>query len=55
MKRSSAKKGLRNANCIIVKAVAMNGESEENVRVAIKEAIREARGSPNPVAKEWWD
>ena len=54
MKQSDAKIEIEKASRAISEVAAQNGESEENVRAAIEEAIRVGMSDPDPAVQARW-
>lgn len=54
MKQSEVKKDIGKASRAIAEVAAQNGESEENVRAAIEEAIRVGMSDPDPAVQARW-
>ena len=54
MKQSDAKFDIKKASRAISDIAAQNGESEENVRAAIEDAIRVGMSNPDPAVQARW-
>ena len=54
MKQSDAKIKIEKASHAITEVATQNGESEENVRAAIEEAIRVGMSDPDPAVQARW-
>ena len=54
MKQSDAKIKIEKASHAIAEVATQNGESEENVRAAIEEAIRVGMRDPDPAVQARW-
>ncbi len=54
MKQSDAKFDIKKASRAISDIAAQNGESEENVRAAIEEAIQVGMSEPDPAVQARW-